>query len=190
MPLSPPASRTLIHERVVRCQGFQRDDGLWDIEGAMSDCKTSDYHEGDHGVIPVGTPLHAMRLRITIDTAAHIHAAEAEITHTPFSICPGIAPVVSGLVGLTIGRGFLAEARQVMGGVKGCTHLFELLGPIATTAFQTLHDARKAAADARAAAGETPHKPSIIDTCHALRADGPVVAARWPAFSRPPEASD
>ncbi len=38
MPLSPPAaSREHIHTRVVECRGYRRDDGLWDIEGHITD---------------------------------------------------------------------------------------------------------------------------------------------------------
>jgi hypothetical protein len=34
MPLSTPTiSRTALHRRIVECRGFQREDGLWDIEG-------------------------------------------------------------------------------------------------------------------------------------------------------------
>src|SRR3990167_8935632 len=42
MPLSPPAPRTLKHVRRVNYQGFERDDGLWDIEGELHDSKAYD----------------------------------------------------------------------------------------------------------------------------------------------------
>jgi len=37
MPLSPPVGRQHLHTRRVVCQGFFRDDGLWDIEGRITD---------------------------------------------------------------------------------------------------------------------------------------------------------
>jgi hypothetical protein len=33
-------------------------------------------------------------------------------------------------------------------------------------------------------------RPSIIDTCHALAADGPVVRREWPQFWEGTEAAD
>jgi hypothetical protein len=63
----------------------------------------------------------------------------------------------------------------LLGGVQGCTHLVELLGPLATTAFQTIYPVR--AKRDSAVAG---HKPALIDTCHAYRSDGPLVEQRWP----------
>ncbi|MBT8434953.1 MAG: DUF2889 domain-containing protein, partial [Gammaproteobacteria bacterium] len=33
MPLTKPVKRKLAHTRVVTCQGYRREDGLWDIEG-------------------------------------------------------------------------------------------------------------------------------------------------------------
>ena len=37
MPLSPPVGRQHLHTRRVTCQGFFREDGLWDIEGRITD---------------------------------------------------------------------------------------------------------------------------------------------------------
>ena len=33
MPLPAPAPRTLKHTRAIECTGYEREDGLWDIEG-------------------------------------------------------------------------------------------------------------------------------------------------------------
>ena len=39
MPLSPAPPRQPVHDRRVRCQGYRRADGLWDIEGHLTDTK-------------------------------------------------------------------------------------------------------------------------------------------------------
>ncbi len=186
MPLPPPKPRRLIHERAIACQGYLREDGLWEVEGVFTDCKTDTYREGDGGPIPAGVPLHGIRLRIAFDIGLTIREATAEIDHAPFSVCPLAAPLAGRLVGMTIGKGFMAEARHAIGGVQGCTHILELLTVAAGTAFQTLHDAHRDALRERQARGETPAPPPIIDTCHALRADGPVVEKLWPGFARSP----
>ena len=40
MPLPRPVPRKLSHNRVIDCRGYERDDGLWDIEGHLTDVKT------------------------------------------------------------------------------------------------------------------------------------------------------
>ena len=86
-------------------------------------------------------------------------------------------PVAVVWSGLRIQAGFLAEARRRLGGVSGCTHLVELLGPLATTAIQTVVPMRLAAAGRTAA-----ERPSQIGSCHALAPSGEVAAKYWPSF--------
>ncbi|CCG08003.1 DUF2889 domain-containing protein [Pararhodospirillum photometricum] len=183
MPLPPPlAPRAPLHHRRIDCQGFERSDGLWDIEGRLIDTKAYSFPNHDRGTIHAGDPVHDLSLRLTIDVGLTIHAAEAVIDASPFCGCPDIASAYGALVGLTIGPGFRAEARRRLGGRAGCTHLTELLGPLATTAFQTLHRAREERQDA--AQGQI---SALIDSCHALRADGPVVAREWPDRAPAPD---
>src|SRR6202035_4995766 len=66
MPLSDPAPRESLHTRHVECRGFKRDDGLWDIEGHMTDVKSYVFINRWRGEIPVGTPLNEMWVRITV----------------------------------------------------------------------------------------------------------------------------
>ena len=39
MPLPPPAARTPLHKRRLTIDGFEREDGLYDIEGRIVDTK-------------------------------------------------------------------------------------------------------------------------------------------------------
>jgi hypothetical protein len=179
----PDTPRRLIHERTISCRGYARDDGLWEIEGEFLDVKHQPYTAGDGAARPPGAPLHAMTLRLVIDDDARIRDAASTIDHAPFDTCPAAAPLGAKLVGMTIGKGFMAEARRAIGGTRGCLHVIELLGEVAGTAFQTLHAVRwRKVAEARER-GEPPVRPAIIDTCHALKADGPVVAQKWPEFA-------
>lgn len=38
--LSPPVPREAVHKRQINCNGFVRDDGLYDIEAELTDHKT------------------------------------------------------------------------------------------------------------------------------------------------------
>ena len=139
MPLSPPSKRKLLHRRTVTCEGHLRDDGLMDIEGHLVDTKSYDFPNNDRGGhIPAGEPLHGISARIALDEKLTIIEAEACMDYTPYHYCKEIAPVFSQIAGIRIGAGWMAKIRDIMGGTQGCTHITELLGPMATTAFQTM----------------------------------------------------
>jgi hypothetical protein len=113
----------------------------------------------------------------------------ASIDHHPFPVCPQIAPNFKRLIGETIKAGWFARVRELLGGVEGCTHLLELLGPLGTVAFQTLYSERARAMRSGATAGgakpgdgkkPTRGRPALIDTCHAWAADGEAVKQHWP----------
>ncbi len=185
MPLSTPVSRQRLHQRIVRCWGYRREDGLWDIEGQMVDTKTYPFPNEDRGgTIQAGESLHDMWIRITVDDQFFIHAVEARTDAAPFSLCPTIASRYQQLVGVRIGPGWSLKLRELFSGVQGCTHLSELLGPVATTMFQTVYGQRYDEDDAKPAENRPP--PPVLNTCHALSSDSPVVKRRWPnAYTGP-----
>jgi hypothetical protein len=168
-----------MHHRTVHCTGYLRDDGLWDIEGHLVDTKTYDMpNEERPGGIPAGEPLHEMWVRLTVDTDLLVHEVEARTDHGPYSVCGDIVENFQRLKGVAIKAGWTRKTRELLGGTKGCTHLVELLGPVATTAFQTVYAARAK----REAEAPLRHKPPLLDSCHAYAADGPIVKRRWPRF--------
>jgi len=177
MPLSPSIPRQAIHTRTITLEGFRREDGLWDIEGILVDIKAYSFAGRYRPHIPAGEPIHQISVRVTVNDDLVIQAAEAATDYAPFPMCGDITPSVSTpLVGLSLGAGFMREVRARFGGVQGCTHITELLGAVATTAFQTIYPLLR---EERPEEG----RPALIDSCHALAADGEVVAQEWPAFS-------
>lgn len=186
MPLSPPdVTRDHLHTRHVTCQGFRRADGLWDIEGRITDVKTYGFRNEDRGEIVPGDPIHDMWVRLTLDDRLVVQAVEAVTDKSPYHLCGDITPNFSRLIGLRIAPGWTAQVHQRLGGVQGCTHLVELLGPVATTAFQTIYPvlARERAARRQtdgASGAETGARPPLLNTCHAFASDGPIVRRYWP----------
>ena len=71
--------------------------------------------------------------------------------------------------------------RERVGADTSCTHLMDLLGQLAATAYQTLH----AALEERDAKRKDREKPPILDTCIALSSSGDVVRNLWPEFYTP-----
>lgn len=192
MPLSPPAEREPLHTRHVECHGYRRADGLWEVEGHMTDVKAYAFENDHRGRIEPGIPLHDMRLRLTLDDRFTILEAEAATDAAPYGICGSIAPAFQGLVGLRVKAGFTRQVKERLGGVRGCTHLVELLGPMATTAFQTIYpilSRERAAAEGKAAVSGPPSPPSagdrpppLLNSCHAFASDGEIARRLWPAF--------
>lgn len=177
MPLSPPASRSLLHSRDIALRGFQRDDGLFDVEAHLTDTKTYPLANQHRGGIPAGEPLHGMWMRLTVNEDMEIVRCEASTDFAPYGVCPQAAPNFARLEGVRIGPGFGRAVKERVGGTVGCTHLRELLGQMATVAFQTLYPVRRRREqEARSASARSP----LIGTCLAYAPDSPVVRERWP----------
>ncbi|OWT61694.1 DUF2889 domain-containing protein [Candidimonas nitroreducens] len=180
MPLpSPSCDRELLHVRKIECQGFRRSDGMFDVEGRMVDRKTYDISRLDGGrSVAAGDAIHDMSIRITIDESLFVHAVDAAIDASPYVICPQAVYAMQQIVGLTIASGWTRAVKERLGGARGCTHLMELLGPMATTAYQTLVVLRWARPDKLDRQG----KPVKIDSCYAYGSSRQVVRDKWPAF--------
>lgn len=185
MSLPEPAPRQLLHLRDLELRGYRRDDGLYDIEGRLTDTKTYGFANDHRGRIAAGEPLHGMTIRMTIDLDMTIVACVAVTEHGPYGICPQAAPNFSRLAGVKIGRGLHAAIRERVGGVQGCTHLREMLAQMATVAFQTLVRERRS----REPAGP-PRPPALLNTCLAYDEAGPEVARSWPGFARPRQVAE
>lgn len=187
MPLSKPKPRQHLHTREIRCDAYKRDDGLWDIEGIITDTKSYSFSNYERDGIAAGEPLHQMRVRIAIDDDMIVREAEAVTEYSPFKMCGDIGPDYANLVGIKVGPGWRKNVIARMGGVKGCTHISDLvLGPIAVTAFQAVIPNR----EKRQTEPADGSRPVTLDTCHALAESSPVVEWRWPNFYKPKDGAE
>lgn len=186
MPLPPSTPRQHLHSRRVTCQGYEREDGLFDIEGRMTDSKTYAIDNQDRGgQIKAGEFIHDMSIRLTLDLDFLIHKVEAVIDDSPFNTCPAICERFQQLEGVRIAPGWNSRIRKLFAGTRGCTHLTELLGPIATTAFQATGTARRLRAEKNQDTTSSGNR--LINSCHAMAEDTEVVRIRWPDQYRPSE---
>lgn len=180
MPLPAPTTREHAHTRVVTCHGYKRSDRLWDIEGRIVDTKPYRFPNRDRGgYIEAGEALHDMSIRLTVDIDLNVLGAEAVIDSSPYHYCKGVTSIVQRLIGLKIAPGWTAKSKVAMGQNLGCTHLTELLGPIATTAIQTISSARSRGSRQDKKQGSPP-KSDFLNTCYSLAVDSPVVKEHWP----------
>lgn len=191
MPLSKAtAGRKLVHTREYRFHGYEREDELFDIEGHITDTKPYSFPNSFRGRVDAGEPIHDMWLRVTLDLDMEIKAIEAVTDNGPYRVCPDITPNFQKAVGLKMGPGWRQQLKKELGGVEGCTHLVEMLGHMATAAYQSMWPAlarrSKARREEALARGEDPdaeaRKPALINSCHAYASDGEVVKEYWPKF--------
>lgn len=183
MPLPvTEVERELTHTRRVRYEGYKRADGLWDIEAHLTDIKNHDFRLKS-GVRRAGQPIHSMWLRVTIDRGFNIVDAAALSDAVPYpSGCEEIAPAYRRLVGLNLAKDFRKNVAELFGGVRGCTHLTEMLAGMPTAAVQTF-------------AGDLPEerpdgaKPFQLDQCHALETTSETVRRWYPKWYRKEKSS-
>ena len=91
MTLLSPVARKPIHHRRIDCHGYLREDGLWDIEGHLTDVKSYPFPNTFRGEIQPGEPLHDMWLRLTLDDDLTVIRAEASTAAGPFAVCPAVS---------------------------------------------------------------------------------------------------
>ena len=177
MPLPPPTvDRQASHRRSISIQSYRRSDGLWDIEGHLSDVWPETVPCAG-GTLPAHQPMHSMWLRYTVDTNGTIVAAQAVTDAGPYGpACGAITPDYAQLVGVKIGRGYRDTIRRLFGRTAGCTHMNELANAMGSAAMQALWEVMQLG-------GAT--QPVGIDGCHALAASGPQVARFFPQWYRP-----
>jgi Protein of unknown function (DUF2889) len=187
------SARRLLHRREIVCSGYARSDGMFDIEGHLSDTKTDDVDLAFKWV-PAGDPIHSMHLTMTVDRELVIQHIEARTEAGPTRWCSDITAAYASLQGLRVAAGFKNHVKARVGGRLGCTHLTDLLGSMATTAIQTMTHVWRDNALLRAVRHpeHEPVRPWVLDTCHVYRSDGPAVRILWPEShvpSRAPPAS-
>jgi hypothetical protein len=170
--------RRHVHTRSIRVEAYARDDGLWDIEAELIDCKSKDFTLAT-GVRTVGEPVHEMRIAITIDAKLNVLDARANSSWVPYpGYCETIAPDYRKLIGLNLGKDFRRHVRERLGSTHGCTHLTELTNAFPSAAVQAFANEVYQTRDI------AHPEPFQIDRCHALRATGPAVAKFYPRWHR------
>lgn len=163
-----------MHTRRVEYRGFQREDGLWDIEGELHDSKPHAFEIEGEGCWEPNEAIHHMHIRVTIDDEMVVRDIAVAMDSVPHSPCPQAQEPMKRMIGCTLGRGWRKAIEQNLGGIQGCTHLRELLYNLATAAFQTRSASFAPPADGR--------PPVHLGQCLSWDFNGPVVEKVYPMF--------
>jgi hypothetical protein len=172
--------REELHHRQIDLRFYRLASGLYEVVGRLVDTKRQPFRrqlaEAD---TPPGTPIHDIAVHLVVDADMLVHDAFASMDATPFSICPGATATLAPLKGLSMRKGWNRQVRELLG-----THIVELLGPMATTAFQGLAPARLAQINLP---GSEAQRLAKVDSCYAYAAEREVVARLWPHLHRSPD---
>ncbi len=174
MPLSPPSSRRLLHTRQVLFEGFERDDGLYDIEARLTDTKPEAFAIEGERLWQAGEAVHGMAIRLTIDRLYTVQAIEVSMDHIPHGECAAAQRPMQSVVGCSMRKGWRAAIEERLGKVQGCAHLRELLFNMGTVAFQTLVP--------WSGKRDPDIPPAPLGGCLAWDPAGPMVARIYPQF--------
>lgn len=179
MTSQAPSSRTELHVRQIEMRAFQRTDGLFEVEGRVTDRKPEKFvpRMGAREV-PAGAALHDMRVTIVFDEALKVKDIKAKTDASPYSHCSEAEQTMKVLIGAQMTKGWGRIVRERLGGEKGCTHLMELMMPMATVAFQSLSSINRHKPEALDPTG----RPIKINSCFAYGTEQPLVRAYWPEY--------
>lgn len=189
MPLSDSKPRHSLTERTLRCQGYRRDDGLWEVQARLTDTRTYVSPTPFRTPVLPGEAFHDMHLRLAFDDARCIREIEVSIDSHPFPECPSVAGNFERLAGLVIGPGFQREVHARVGGEEGCTHVLTLLSHAASVAMQTVasqirwNDRQAAQRVYGVPDGGGP--PPVVGACRGYARDSEMVRQVYPEFHRP-----
>lgn len=175
MPLPPAAARKPLHLRQVRYEGFEREDGDFEIEATLMDTKPMAFEIEGEGQWQPGQPVHGMQVRVVIDAQFTVRDIAVAMDHVPHPECPNAREPMRRMIGCSMRRGWRQAIEDRLGKVQGCAHLRELLFNMGTVAFQTL-------APSLHAERSPEERPVILGGCQAWDPAGPMVARIYPRF--------
>ena len=186
MALPPPSPRKLSHTRTVVYQGYDREDGLWDIEAELTDVKTFDFQVPNEVTFRANEPIHGLKIRVTLNAQLVIQDVVTAMDRIPHPECAGAPHGMHKLIGCTMGPGWRKVIQQHVGGTEGCTHLREMLANMATAAYQTVPASqwhRRELAGVPQPAITQP--PFHLGQCHSWALDSPTTQRAYPMFYQP-----
>ena len=170
-----------VHTRKIEINTFDLGDHRVLVEGKLADTRISHSPSAE----PEGGPflVHHLTARLWVQGPdLTISAVEAEMPTIPREICTQALPAVQKLLGLKIITGFTQKVKDLIGDVKGCSHLTNLfltLGPAAVQGYFAAYGRRP-----QAWSLNNPAVSRLLDSCHVWRKDGPYVKSLVAASER------
>ncbi len=161
----------LVHTRKIEIRSFDLGDHRILVEGELEDTRrppSEDRSDAESFLV------HHLIARMWVQGPdLTVSAIDAEMKQTPRQGCPEALPWIQKLIGLKIITGFTQKVKDLIGSVRGCSHLTNLfltLGPVAVQGYWAAYGRRP---ETRSLAN--PAISRVINSCHLWREDGPHV---------------
>ena len=171
--------RKPVHTRKVEINTFDLGNHQVLVEGELLDTRPSSPEAKEEGI----RTIHHLLARVRVQGPdLTITDAQAEMKRIPREGCPEALPGIQKLIGLRIISGYTQKVKDLIGDVKGCSHLTNLfltMGPVAVQGYF--------AAYGRKGAARTPDNPAfarVLNSCHVWREDGPYVRSLKAALQK------
>lgn len=186
MTTKPVSIQKPVHIRQTEIKTYDLGGHQVLVEAVLKDTRTPPPSEEPP---PGGMVLvHDLAARIKVQGPdLTIVAAEAEMPYIPREMCREVLPGIQKLVGLRIITGYTQQVKDLIGDVKGCshlTHLFLCLGPAAVQGYWAAYGRKP---EARSLGN--PALTRVIDSCRVWRRDGPLVASLAAQAQKEPKGS-
>lgn len=172
---SAPEKRA--HRRDISISSFSYDEKHYLVEGELTDDRLHDYFLITGERKEAGR-LHHMVIRILVEyDTMTITDHEVEMRTVPRDVCLEMEESLSVIQGLQIRPGYSARIRELLGGVRGCSHLVTLLIDMGPAAMQGV--GAIAASKPSGQKKEVKIKKAkglsrfLANTCYVWREDGP-----------------
>lgn len=129
--------KTQIHKRSISVETYEIEEDTLLVEGELRDDRIFPSFVYSVGKFMEPGIIHNITVRITVSLPQLlIENAEADMPHVPSDVCREVKSRVNELVGLRIKHGFTQKTLDIMGGIKGCIHMTNLILAIASAAVQ------------------------------------------------------
>ncbi|MFM0228049.1 DUF2889 domain-containing protein [Paraburkholderia dipogonis] len=172
-------SREELHFRRIDMRAYLRGDGLYEVEGRVTDRKPHKFTPASGGrTFEAGEPLHDMGVRLVFDETMTVREVHTFTDAAPYGPCSNGGNELQSLKGMQIGRGWNSEVKRRLADARTCAHLKELLAPMATTAIQMMMALRMNEPEPL----NENERPRKINSCYAYAEDGEIVKRRWPQY--------
>ena len=125
-----------IHTRNIELKTYEYDDERLVIEGTLVEKRLYDYRLATGEKNPPGV-IHHMIVRWLVSmTTFAIEDVEVEMPTIPHGECADMSTSLEPLKGIRIAGGFTLKVKELLGGIKGCSHLTALVTAMAPAAVQ------------------------------------------------------
>ena len=165
-----------IHTRAIVVNSYEMGDGTIQIEGILTDERFFPFFYYSRNQLLDPGIVHKMTVQLDIALPdLEIRKARAVMDEVPIDGCREIEAFVQKLVGLKIKSGFTGKVRSLLGGVKGCLHLTNLIlamGSAAVQGFWAYYSRKREGAKGFRAPEFAPEL--LKDSCWMWREEGPL----------------